>query len=171
MKLIVGAAATGQQGWMSTDINSLDVTNEKSWARIVGKNLLTHILAEHVWEHLSEGDARIGARLAFKYLCARGRLRIAVPDANFPHRSYLDSCKVKPDSDHKVFYTVYSLTSILESVGFNVRPLEYFDFNGKFHLNEWCRNDGLVKRSLINDSRNVDGTFAFTSLIVDAHKH
>ncbi|MEO1189181.1 MAG: SAM-dependent methyltransferase, partial [Pseudomonadota bacterium] len=131
----------------------------------------THVLAEHVWEHLDQDEGQIAAQYAFKHLCSRGRLRIAVPDANFPHRQYLDMCKVKPDSDHKMFYSVYSLCDTLERVGFNVRPLEYFDFNGKFHINEWSRKDGFVSRSLMNDRRNIDGTFGFTSLIVDGHKH
>lgn len=171
LKLIVGAASTAQDGWVSTDITSLDITSDESWANIIGDKQLTHVLAEHVWEHLDPEEGRLAAKFAFKHLIARGRLRIAVPDANFPHRDYLDLCKVKPDSDHKMFYSVYSLCNLLEEAGFNARPLEYFDRNGKFHINEWSRDDGHISRSLVNDRRNIDGKFGFTSLIVDGHKH
>jgi predicted SAM-dependent methyltransferase len=173
MKIVVGAASTAFPGWLSTDISTLDVIKEDSWSSFVGNALLTNVLAEHIWEHLTMEDGRIAAAHAFKHLISPGRMRIAVPDANFPHREYLDMCKVKPTSDHLSFYTVYSLTNLLESVGFTVKPLEYFDNEGRFHINPWSRNDGFISRSLLNDRRNrdQDGTIAYTSLIVDALKH
>jgi predicted SAM-dependent methyltransferase len=55
----------------------------------------------------------------------------------------------------------------MESAGFRVVPLEYYDEDGVFHAVDWDPEDGKVNRSLRFDSRNANGQIGYTSLIVD----
>ena len=50
-------------------------------------------MAEHVWEHLSEADARAANRLCFRYLKPGGVLRLAVPDGLHPDPGYIDEVR------------------------------------------------------------------------------
>ncbi|KAG5185518.1 hypothetical protein JKP88DRAFT_289180 [Tribonema minus] len=99
-------------GWVSTDINVLDLTQPDDFKYVLGGSALRAppadhsrnsaedhsrngaeepfladaFLAEHVWEHLSAEEAHAGAQLVHRHLRAGGRLRIAVPDPNFNFR-------------------------------------------------------------------------------------
>ena len=101
-------------------------------------------------------------------------MRIAVPDGLHPDPAYID--QVKPggsgsgSDDHKVLYTYKTLSKLLESVGFEIRLLEYFDEEGKFHYSEWSPDDGMIRRSSRFDQRNTVVPNAYTSLILDALK-
>ena len=74
--------------------------------------------------------------------------------------------------DIRVFFNIADLTKILESVGFRVEPLEYFDDKGKFNSKKWEIGDGDVRRSLKDDKQKKfkRGKLFYTSLIVDAIK-
>ena len=59
IRIIIGAAETFQDGWYSTNERWLDVTDPADWQRIFnGKRLITHVVAEHVFEHLTHDDCR-----------------------------------------------------------------------------------------------------------------
>jgi predicted SAM-dependent methyltransferase len=73
--------------------------------------------------------------------------------------------------DHKIHYTVDSLSKMLESVGFRVEPLEYFDGAGTFHETPWNPEDGHALRSKGWTELRPDGSeMQCPSLIVDARK-
>ena len=56
-KLDVGSSGINWgKGWVLTDIELLDITLESNWIRLFGGIRLTNIMAEHVWEHLTESD-------------------------------------------------------------------------------------------------------------------
>ena len=59
---------------------------------------------------------------------------------------------------------------MVETAGFEVRLLEYFDENGVFHLQEWDGENGVIFRSKKYDPRNQGDEIVFASLIVDAIK-
>ena len=61
---------------------------------------------------------------------------------------------------------------MLERTGFEVRPLEYFDADERFHAASWDSADGYVKRSVRFDDQVAfkRGDLYYTSLIVDAVK-
>jgi len=101
-------------------------------------------------------------------------MRLAVPDGLHPNLDYIAYVKVGGHgpgaADHKVLYDYRSMQSMLESVGFQVRLLEFYDEVGSFHTKAWQIHDGPIERSLVHDPRNINGQPNYTSLIVDAIK-
>ena len=174
-KINVGAGSIAiASDWFSCDIDLLNLTKEEDWKRLIGNNRLKNIFAEHVWEHLNTDDAEIANINCFNYLEKGGRLRIAVPDGFHPDPDYIEYVKVGGSGigadDHKVLYNFKTLKSSLESVGFSVELLEYWDEENNFHFKPWDETNGLVRRSRLNDKRNDNGALKYTSLIIDAIK-
>jgi predicted SAM-dependent methyltransferase len=173
-RLVVGAAVTHYEGWVSTDQDILNLLNENDWKRYFHPDMLDAILAEHVWEHLTTQQAEIAGRHCLKYLKPGGHLRIAVPDGHHPDAIYI--AQVKPGGsglgadDHKVLYNHLTLSALLKNAGFNVRLLEWFDEQGHFHHENWDAADGFIMRSTRFDQRNKQNPTAYTSLIIDAIK-
>ncbi len=173
IKLIVGGAGTKFQGWITSDIRTLDVTSYSNWQKLFKRNEISHILAEHVWEHLSIEDSQKALHNCHIFLKKRGKIRIAVPDGYFPDQTYINS--VKPggfgpgSDDHKILYTYLTLSRELINAGFDFHLIEYFNENGQFVRNEWSIDDGFIHRSYQHDIRNIDG-LRYTSLIIDGVK-
>ncbi len=173
-KIIIGASATKYDGWIPTDEEWLDVTNQEDFLRYWRPQSRQVFLAEHVWEHLSEEEAKQANANCFIFLRSGGHLRIAVPDGFHPDPNYIES--VRPGGtgagadDHKILYNYKSLSKSLETVGFQVKLLEYWDETGEFHFKEWSSEDGNIVRSKRFDPRNQNGTLTYTSLILDAVK-
>jgi predicted SAM-dependent methyltransferase len=174
IRIIIGSSATAMDGWISTEYPYVDITNENKLGYWFRANSVTSILAEHVLEHLDEKSAKIAIDNLNKILMPKGYIRIAVPDGYHPDPKYIDA--VKPGGsgdgadDHKILYTIDSLTLFLERSGFLVKPLEWFDRHGVFHTNPWIPEDGMITRSLKFDERNVNKPLTYTSLILDAVK-
>jgi len=175
VRVIIGAASTEYEGWLSTDLPILDALNSSHWRSIFPYGSLYRILAEHVIEHWTEEQFRLFLRTVEPYLAEQGRIRIAVPDGFHPDSSYIEY--VKPGGtgagadDHKVIYNHVSVTRILSDENYAYRLLEYFDEKGKFHRVPWDTGDGFVSRSSAFDSRNKKSPLSYTSLIVDAWPH
>lgn len=174
LKIIVGAAASKQDGWLSTDQSFLDLTDEKTWKELFKKTPVDALFAEHVWEHLNQQDAIVSVNNAYKYLAPGGVVRVAVPDGLHPSKEYIE--QVKPNGtgpgadDHKVLYTYKTLSHLFQQIGFKVRLLEYFDEDGQFHRLDWDETGGKVVRSFQYDSRNKGGKINYSSIILDAEK-
>ncbi|HET7300482.1 MAG TPA: hypothetical protein VFJ01_07485 [Oleiagrimonas sp.] len=176
-RIIVGASSQDDPGWAQTQQDELDITRWADWTTMFTPGALTHILSEHVWEHLTFDEARLAATHCFAMLAPGGRVRCAVPDGNFPDDDY--QCTVQiggpgpaghPAASHKVIYTWDTLTAVFEQAGFEVRLLEWCDDEGVFHATDWDARDGFVYRSLRFDHRNQHGQLRFVSLIIDATK-
>ncbi len=174
LKVVVGSAGFYDQGWIPTEVDFLNLLDEKQWELYFNRSSINNVLAEHVWEHLTPEQGKVAATTCFHFLKSNGKLRIAVPDGFHKDQSYIDF--VKPGGsgagadDHKILYTFQSLSAMLESVGFKVELAEYFNESKQFVKNEWCVKDGYIHRSMVNDKRNSDGYPHYTSLIVDAIK-
>ncbi len=172
-RIVVGSSGVAQPGWLATEIDFLDLLDPADW-RHIAEDSLDAILAEHVWEHLSEEQAPVAAARCFRHLRPDGYLRLAVPDGYHPDPVYRRA--VEPGGtglgadDHKVLYTYETLSNLLAAAGFDVDLLEYFDENGVFHCREWDPRDGLIHRSKRFDERNSDGSLRYTSIVVDARK-
>lgn len=173
IKLVVGSGSIFEEGWIPTDINILNLLNPKQWSNYFSVASIDSILAEHVWEHLTEEDGIIAARTCYKYLKVDGYLRVAVPDGFHPNNDYINY--VKPQGygsgadDHKVLFNYQTFKRIFETAGFKINLYEYFDENGEFHFNEWKAEDGKIYRSKRFDERNIDA-LNYTSIILDAVK-
>ncbi len=174
LKIIVGASATKQEGWISTEYPLLDLTDAHSFAALFDPGSVSNFLAEHVCEHLSLEDGAKACRYCFVYLRQGGLLRIAVPEGLHPDPDYI--AQVRPGGygagadDHKVLYDYRTLSALLENAGYKVRLLEWFDEQGKFHHVDWDVEEGFVERSTRFDQRNRVNPTAYTSLIIDAVK-
>ncbi|WP_162426443.1 class I SAM-dependent methyltransferase [Pontibacter pudoricolor] len=174
IKLVVGSGGIQIDGWILTDIDTLDVSNYEDWKRYFREGSVDTVFSEHVWEHLDVEQTDKANLNIYKYLKEGGRLRIAVPDGLHPKPSYIDY--VKPGGngpgadDHKILYTYKSMTESLTKAGFTVDLLEYWDEAGNFNFNSYDENYGKVMRSSKHDKSNVGGKLEYTSLIVDAIK-
>lgn len=174
LKIVVGAANTTFPGWHATNIEVLNMLKDEDWLRYFSPDTVEAILAEHVWEHLSQENGLLAAKNCYRFLKPGGRLRVAVPDGHHPNPAYIDD--VKPGGsgsgadDHKVLYNYRTFSELFSSVGFTVVPLEYFDENGQFVANNWDQSDGMIFRSKRFDERNVGGKLIYTSIVLDAIK-
>jgi predicted SAM-dependent methyltransferase len=174
LRVILGAGMTLHPGWLATDIDSLDLTRRKDWNAVFGSRRVDALVAEHVWEHLTLEGARSANRNCWRFLKPGRWLRLAVPDGFHPDPTYREH--IRPGGtgpgaeDHKVLYNHVLMTDMLQRAGFEVRPLEFWDVEGKFHFVEWSSEDGHIVRSKRYDPRNHDGSLTYTSLIVDAIK-
>jgi len=158
IKIIVGARDTQQAGWIATDIHSLNLLDRRDWKRNFSPGTISAIMAEHVWEHLTQEEGIRAAEICYEYLQGGGYLRLAVPDGLHPNPAYIDWVRpqgVGPDAeDHKLIYDYRSLGELLRNSGFRVQLLEYFDELGRFHYQEWNPEQGLIQRSRRFDPRN-----------------
>ena len=90
LKIILGAATTSQKGWLSTNEQWFDIRYEKNWKKLFKKkNIISNILAEHVFEHLTFHELDNTLKYANDYLKKNGKLRIAVPDGYNPNEEYI----------------------------------------------------------------------------------
>lgn len=173
-KIVVGSSGIFEEGWIPSEIEVLNLLKGDNWLNFFEPASISHILAEHVWEHLSQDDGVIAAQTCFRFLKPQGRLRIAVPDGYHSDPDYIDYVKVggigDGADDHKILYNYQSLSLMLKRVGFQVDILEFFDEGGNFHHKDWDIEDGFIHRSLKYDRRNIGGHPHYTSLIIDAIK-
>lgn len=173
-RVLLGAGGIAAEGWIPTERNTLDLLSPSDWKACFRPASIDALMAEHVWEHMTEEDGLKAARLCWSYLRPGGYLRIAVPDALNPDPAYREH--VRPGgtgegaSDHKAFYTCRSLEALLRSAGFDVDLLEYHDEDGRFHHKEWDPRAGRIERSMRFDPRNRDGVLRYTSILADARK-
>ena len=174
INLVVGAANTKFKGWFSTDIVTLDVTNENHFKKYFKDRKIDKILAEHVLEHLTADEIKIMVKNFYNYSSENVNIRVAVPDGYHTDDKYINY--VKPGGlgegaeDHKHLFNYKSLSSYFESAGFHSYPLEYWDEKGMFHSEYSNDVNGKIRRSFINDERNNNGKPKYTSLIVDFKK-
>lgn len=173
-RIVVGSSGIAQDDWLATEMQDVNLLEPESWSNYFGDGSVDAILAEHVWEHLTEAQGRIAAATCCRFLKPGGYLRLAVPDGNHPDQDYIE--RVRPGGsgagadDHKLLYTIDLLTDVLTKGGLEVKTLEYFDSAGEFHWVDWEPNDGLVRRSRRFDPRNKEGELVYTSIVVDAFR-
>jgi predicted SAM-dependent methyltransferase len=175
-KIVIGSGNIADSGWVPTEQSFLDLLKAEDWERFFQPNSLDAMLAEHVWEHLTVGEAYTAAWTCYRYLKPGGYLRVAVPDGLHPNPDYHGWVKVggaipgQISNDHKVLYTYRTLSDVFTSAGFRVDLYEYFDEEKNFHYREWDAGRGKIRRSSRYDKRNRDGSLTFTSIILDAVK-
>lgn len=138
-------------GWIVTDQDKLDITNQADWEKHFTPASIRIIFAEHVLEHLEPEDTKKFFTLASKYLIEGGYIRIAVPDEQHPSGFYRDF--VKPggigvgSDDHKYFFNGENISDFFDNGVYKLRLLEWWDDEG-FHQEDWNNSfqAGFVKR-------------------------
>ncbi len=176
LKIIVGAAETYQKGWLATNEQWLDITNEKDWYRYFkDEQIISHIVAEHVFEHLTLEEANRALESMFNRLMHDGRIRIAVPDGYNPDENYIrhvDIGGIGDDAgDHKQLLNADVLNLMMIERGFIPQLVEGYTKDGELVQRFWLAEDGFIRRSRQN-KLNENWLFpdAATSLIVDGIK-
>ena len=171
VKIVIGSGGLEIKGWILTDLPVLDVLNVSHWKEIFPIASIDRVLAEHVFEHLSDQQFKQFLHNIRPYLTPNGSIRVAVPDGFHPSPAYIDY--VRPGGsgagadDHKILYTYKIMGDLLNECNYQYQFLEYFDENGQFHQREWDVEDGLIRRSADHDRRNKEVHLSYTSLIVD----
>lgn len=174
IKIIVGAGRTKYKGWFATDIVTLDITNENHFIKYFKKKRIHKVLAEHVLEHLTKKELELMIQNFYIYSAENINIRIAVPDGFHKEEEYIKI--VKPGGtgegadNHKHLFNYKSLSLLFEDKNFKPNLIEYWDEDGIFHQGYSNDDNGFVKRSFINDSRNSDSIPHYTSLIIDFRK-
>jgi len=173
ISIVVGAADNKYDLWISTNYPWFDISKIKSFKKYFAKREVSKILAEHVFEHLSEEDGLNSIKNLKSILKIKGKIRIAVPDGYNPDKSYINHVKpggVGPGADdHKVLYNYHTIKKLFDN-DFKIKLLEYFDENGNFISKNWINDqkNGFIKRSRFNDKRNTKDKIFFNSIILDA---
>ncbi len=175
IKLNIGSAGINNDlEWYPTDKENLDITKEEDWQKILSSLRIDNIVAEHVWEHLTQKETELANINCFRYLKKGGILRIAVPDGYNQKKEYIDA--VKPGgigrgaSGHRILYNYRTISDYLQRAGFKTELLEYWDELGQFHYKDWGKENGFIIRSKRYDPRNKGSSLEYTSLIIDAIK-
>ena len=171
LRVVLGAGPTRFEGWFQTDKELLDVTSRDDWSILFKPESIDSLLSEHLFEHLTEAQARVAAAECYRYLKPGGLFRVAVPDGYRGDAAYVNEA-APPNDGHQVFYNINTLSALLEGVGFQTTALEYFDAQEQFHAIPWDEKDGMIRRSVRFDTQQDfqrDGLF-YTSLIIDARK-
>ena len=171
LRVVLGAGPTEFPGWFQTDKEILDVTSVSDWNALFEPESIDSLLSEHMLEHLSQEEARIAVTHCYSYLKPGGVFRVAVPDGYRRDPAYAEAAASKSEG-HQVVYNIDTLSALLQSVGFETTPLEYFDAQERFHAFAWDGKDGLIQRSVRFDSQQEfqRGDLFYTSVIVDAKK-
>jgi predicted SAM-dependent methyltransferase len=83
-----------------------------------------------------------------------------VPDGLHPDPEYIEWARPGGSGsgalDHKVLYDYHSLEDVLQAAGFQVRRLEYFDEEGRFHFatnDVYLSSPPVLRRSYRLDRR------------------
>lgn len=177
IRIVIGATAhevsnqTNVFGdWIPFTVNELDVLSREDFVFYFGQtNSIDAIVAEHVFEHLSLGDAVWAFQLCREFLKDDGGyLRIAVPDwfSYMPQElAYKTIADIK--HQHHTQLNVHSLTHLLKTFsGFaKVVPREFSLDDGSFWYRPLNPLRGKIRRSLCFSSLSRP-----PSLIVDAFK-
>lgn len=180
IKIILGAAETVQRGWFSTNEQWLDITNEEHWKKIFqGRVCLSHVVAEHVFEHLTYQEAQTALAHIKNHMIDGGRIRIAVPDGYHPDPVYLKHVGINgigdDAADHKQLLNVDVLRNLLEEAGFLSEHLEGYNAAGGLVQKPVDWENGFIMRSRSNDQTDTSEIWGFpdsnTSLIVDGRKN
>lgn len=171
LRIVIGTGETAYDGWIWTDKHVLDITQPADWEKLFEPESIDSLLSEHVLEHLTEAECRVALGEAYRYLKPNALFRLAVPDGYRRDPDYV--AEITPPRDgHKVVFTIDNLVPLLESVGFQVTPLEYFDADEQFHARPWDEREGHIKRSIRFDDQVAfkRGDMYYTSIIIDARK-
>jgi len=176
IKVILGAAMTYQKGWYSTNQEWLDIVVYDDWKSIFkNKRLLTNILAEHVFEHLTPDQMKTSLNFVVRHMKAGGIIRIAVPDGYNPDPEYIkhvDISGIGADAaDHKQLLNWDTLKKYLIDAGLKPELKEGYLKSGKLIQQTIDAGLGNVVRSRTNDNIYNRTGWSFndanTSLIVD----
>lgn len=153
LQVVIGASGTQFPNWVSSEQFFFDITDEDSWRHNFGSKRVKNLLAEHVFEHLTEKQIVRSLECAAKFMISGAVFRIAVPDGYHPSQYYRDLVRpggLEPAAaDHKVLLTIDRVYMLVPKNKFTIRPVECFDRKGMFHSN-YSEENGFISRSKLH---------------------
>ncbi len=175
IKIILGVSSTYFKDWLSTEQDILDITKANDWKKIFGDIKVDNILAEHVFEHLTEEEAKAAFLNLSKYLKKGGVFRFAVPDGYHPSR-YLRSLIgingiEKGADDHKIYFNINNVKDFIQNLDFETYPIEFFDSKGHFHQEKFDLANGFVKRCSAYNKGRFDNKEEYSRMINSVEKN
>ena len=87
-RIVIGASGSSPAGWFPTEVEFLNLCAARTGSGSSTRGGSDAILAEHVWEHLTEEDRAASAAMCYAYLKPGGYVRAAVPDGLNPRPDY-----------------------------------------------------------------------------------
>jgi predicted SAM-dependent methyltransferase len=166
IKIVVGSGDTDFEGWTGTDLPHFNILKKEDWQYFFEGCTIDNLLAEHVFEHLTQEQTQLAVELAYPFMKTGAVFRIAVPDGFNPDPIYIEH--VKPGGngdgadDHKILWNYKTLAQTGEKAGYKTELKEYHTEEGKFIENELSDERGYVYRR--NRNKHPD---AKSSLIID----
>ena len=94
LRIVIGSGGIFEPGWISTDIDTLNLLKQQDWKFLFQPDSIHAILAEHVWEHITLEDGLLAMKHCYFYLSDGGYVRIAVPDGFHPDPDYIEYVSV-----------------------------------------------------------------------------
>ncbi|TQD23849.1 hypothetical protein [Methanolobus vulcani] len=159
VKIVPGAGKTRYEGWISIEVQELDITSTYDLNYYFANKKIDNILLEHVIEHIDYKNFIHFLVTIKPYLKKGAIIRIAVPDRNHPSeyvRLLTGVNGLEPGADdHKYFYGIDDFENIACQTDYKLDKVEYFDNNGIFHKNNFDLSDGYISRC----SKNYKGLF------------
>lgn len=172
-KIILGSGSRQHREWLCTDYPVFDITSTIQWYYLFRNTQISEFLAEHVFEHLTEIQVFKSLSNINQYLKPGGTFHLSVPDSNHPNQIYIDH--VRPGGsgagadDHKSFWNIDSISELSKQIGFEVKPIEYCDENGKIITSDPENIAIPLVRSLSKGFKSKIENYS--SLIVDLIKN
>src|SRR3989344_1303818 len=123
-----------------------------------------HIFSEHFFEHLFLDESLELFREIYRVLKSNGVVRTVVPDADLrpiPEELGFPSDKYSwlNQRKHKTRWSIYSLSPILELIGFKVIPIKYYDKEGNLYNQldniPLQHHQGLLDLGMLSESRHI----------------
>lgn len=173
IRIIIGASSTRESGWISTERDFFDLTDQDIMSKFLGKSKVDAYLLEHVLEHLSVNDSELALSFLASTLKSDGYIRIAVPDGNHPDDDYLRYVGIDGPDDHKHLWRVGDFELISSKLGLNLTALEFCDELRIRRKIQQLDDRGLITRRFLNlnsDHSNWQSSIGPSSLIVDLHQ-
>ncbi len=167
IKIVVGSGLTDFEGWIGTDLPHFDILKKADWTYFFKDCSIDNLLAEHVFEHLTQEQTQLALELAYPFMKSGAIFRIAVPDGFNPDPLYIEH--VRPNGtgagadDHKILWDYQSLSKTGENAGFKAELIEHYIEQGKLMENEILEERGYVSRC----RNRAEGLYSRSSLIID----
>jgi predicted SAM-dependent methyltransferase len=173
VKIVLGSSyvTPPMQGWVKTDLPQFDITNENHWKLIFGETKVDNFLAEHVFEHLYLEDSKKAFKFISNYLKTGGVFRFAVPDGYHTNPVYIDN--VKPNGigdgchDHKVLFTIDTVTELAKNFPFKMNVLEYYTKDGELVSKKINTENGFINRTVTSEQKQPGELHNYSSIIID----
>ncbi|MCX6183039.1 MAG: hypothetical protein NT150_14055 [Bacteroidetes bacterium] len=167
IKIVVGSGYTDFEGWIGTDLPHFNILKKEDWQYFFEGCTIDNLLAEHVFEHLTQEQSKLALELAAPFVKKGGVFRIAVPDGFNPDPTYIEY--VRPGGngdgadDHKILWTYKTLSQTGEAAGYKAELKEHYTEEGKLMEGELSDDRGIILRCRDKSEHQ----FSKRSLIVD----